>query len=387
MRRYFLAVILNLLVVSGIAQDNYFDGLNRFAFRIFKQEFRQNMNFIFSPLLLEGNFIPMYLASRGFTHMQVEYEFGFPADYSQFKADAKMLGKILYSNNNFSTRVESFMGVFLEDSLRSKVRKSFMQANDSLNLDTIVFVDMTRTGREVQDSLNRFIRHSKIQLLPKPLFGLSRLRGGILLASSAFFSGNWERNFTAIYRAPFYLDKYGRKTKYIDYLTVSGYFKFVDGPDYQVIEIPYENNQLSLMIILPHGNYNLSELEQKINYDDYTLVTGGLSLQRLRLFLPILSLKSKFDFKNVIAKDIPNVFKPGANFTQMVRKLVWIDGVYQSVEFKIRPEQMIPLRRYFDFQQEAQLNRIIFINHPFIFLIRDNLTNVILFMGCIYKPV
>jgi serpin B len=145
--------------------------------------------------------------------------------------------------------------------------------------------------------------------------------------------------------------------------------------------------QLSLMIILPNEGEDLYQLQKQITYDDYSLVAKGLTLQRLRIFLPVLEVNSFYTLKDTFQTAMPSLFQRGANLTGMIRKLVWVDQVYHAVKFSIEPENELPFKRFIDLQREAQLSKILFINRPFIFFVKDNATNAILFLGHVYKPI
>ncbi len=387
-----LLLTIAYLLWSGINAQRIDPGFvrqyDKSAFVIYSKILNQRKNQVFSPFFLSENFTPLYLGAKSVTRQQLGYVFGYPGDEAQFFALQRFFRDLMLSNNNYNTRIESFVGIIMQDSLRRFLRAGFKEKLRYLEIDTLIFTDLRTLHGSRLDSLNEMIRNWTIGKLPRPISRIDTdLRGGILLASSGRFSGNWAQNFTEIYRAPFYLDNYGRHTKSINYMTVTGYFKYSEGQDYNVIEIPYENERLSLMIIIPHEDVDINDLKRQINFDEYSLVVNGLRRQRIRLFLPIVEVHSAFDLRDTLQSLLPQVFRYGANFSQMVRKLVYVDQVYQAISFVIEPERKLPFRRFINFQAEQRKNKIVFINHPFIFIVRDVRSNTILFMGHIYKPI
>ncbi len=389
MRKTVLSLSLIFLWIAGISQSEQFlERYNKLVFDLYKMVLTQHSNQVFSPYFVVQNFAPIYMGSRGRTHAEIGYFFGFDEDMNKFAEQVELFKQIAHRDNNLSTRIESFVGIVMEDSLKKRINPDFLKAIDSFLVDSIVFTDLHSGIADVTYDLNRFISHSAINLLPAPVFdNPEQFKGGILLISSAIFNGSWEKNFNQLYMAPFYLDNYGRKTKSLLYMTVNAYFKYVEGPNYKVVEIPYENNRLSLMIILPNEGVDLYQLQKQINYDDYSLVAKGLALQRLRIFLPVLEVQSFYALKDTLKTYMPSLFRRGANLTGMIKKLVWVDQVYHAVQFKIEPESELPFQRFIDLQSEAQLSKILFINRPFIFFVRDNSTGAILFLGHVYKPI
>ncbi len=389
MKRSVLVALLFFVLNSLVGQNQqFFQRYNKISFELYKTFVHGNRNEVFSPYFVIQNFAPIYMGSAGRTHAELAFFFGFDKDIEQFKSDFEQIKLIVQRDNTPGTRIESFTGLIIEDSLRRKINPQFIQQISKFLVDSIVFTDFTRGAFEVKTTLNRLIKYSAINILPEPIYDMpAEFPGGIMLLSSAYFTGNWEKNFTSTYLAPFYIDKYGRHTKSLLYMTTVGYFKYVQGPDYQVVELPYEGNKLSLMIILPNENVDLQQLQQNITYDDYSLLAKGLVLQRIRIFLPILEINSFFSLKDSLQSRIPSLFKRGANLTRMIKKIVWIDQVYHAVKFKIEAEAELKFQRFIDFQKEKDLNKILFINRPFIFFVKDNSTNAILFIGHVFKPI
>ncbi len=383
---FFLAFFLSNFL--NAQNQQFFEQYNKISFELYKIFVHGNRNEVFSPYFVIQNFAPVYLASAGRTRAELAFFFGFDKNIEQFRSDFEQIKHIVERDNTPSTRIESFTGLIIEDSLRKKINPQYVQQISKFLVDSIVFTDLTRGPLDVKMTLNHLIKYSAINILPEPIYDLpSSYPGGIMLLSSAFFTGNWEKNFTSTYLAPFYIDKFGRHTKSLLYMTTVGYFKYVQGPDYQVVEIPYEGNKLSLMIILPNKDENLQDLQKKITYDDYSLLAKGLVLQRMRIFLPILEINSFFSLKDSLQNHLPSLFRRGANLTKMVKKVVWLDQVYHAVKFKIEAEGELRFKRFIDFQKESNLNKILFINRPFIFFVKDNSTNAILFIGHVFKPI
>ncbi len=391
MKKLIFVLIISLMSIAVWPQrieSNFVRQYNKSAFEIYNKILNQRKNQVFSPLFLSQNFSPLYLGSRGVTRQQLQYVFGYPGDEAQFFSLQRFFRDLMISNNNYNTRIESFVGMIMQDSLQRFMRQGFEQKLPQLDLDTIIFLDLATFGGEKQDKINDLVRNWTIDKLPRPIPQVEQeMKGGILLVSSGKFSGNWAQNFAELYRAPFYLDNYGRHTKSINYMTVSGYFKYSEGTEYDVVEVPYENERISLMIIIPHEDVDINELKKHISFDEYSLVVDGLRRQKIRLFLPLVEIHSVFSLRDTLQSMLPQVFRFGANFSSMVSKMVYVDQVYQAISFVIEPERRLPFRRFIDFQAEQARNKIVFINHPFIFIIRDVRSNTILFMGHVYKPI
>ncbi len=385
---FFIVLSVCIVVRAQHIDPSFVRRYDESAFDIYNKILSQRENQVFSPLFLSESFSGLYCGSLGIVRDQLQYVFGYPEEDKQFFFLQKFFKNLTLANNNYNTRIESFVGMVMQDSLRRFLRQEFIQKLGMLDIDTLIFTNLRSLKGERLDSLNDMIHNYTIEKLPRPFIaGDIEPKGGIMLFSSAKFSGNWAQNFTEIFRAPFYLDNYGRHTKSINYMTVTGYFRYGQGQDYDVVELPYENNRLALMIIIPHPNVDINELKKRISFDAYSLVVNSLRRQKIRLFLPMVDIHSDFSLRDTLQALLPQAFRYGANFSKMVRKLVYVDQVYQAVSFVIESERTLPFRRFIDFKAEQQRNKIVFINHPFIFIVRDISSNAILFMGHVYKPI
>ncbi len=385
MKKFVFFLLITIFSPALKAQkSDVVDRYNRTAFELYHLFLQSEKNSVFSPFLVINNLSAAYMAANSYTYLQMANFLDFPVKQDEFLKQYKSLNGILAENNNLSTRLEATMSVWLEDSLKEYiVDDRDKQIAKELKND-VLYIDFTKSPETVSKMINLWFKRSTLGGV-EPINKLEPVKGGMLLVSSGFFTGNWQNNFTSIYKAPFYLDKYGRRTKSLEYLTVNDYFKVADGEDFQVIEIPYENNKMSLMIILPHKDLNLGDIQQKINYDEYQLVEQGLNLQRVRIFLPILDVKSQYTLKDSLSKYMPTLFSRKANLTRMFRKLVWVDEAYHSMKFSIEPETMLPSTRFLSFDDQAG-TRTIFINRPFVFFVKDNRTGAIVLFGHVFKP-
>lgn len=184
------------------------------------------------------------------------------------------------------------------------------------------------------------------------------------------------------------------------------FFKYDEGQGYAAVEMPYQNRNLSMVVFLPSKKSGLAALERRLlsKPSDLEKALSDLSEKdpvKVDLKLPKVKLKNRYPLKDVL-KDMgmARTFSNQADFSGMVVPSKQPDGdgikigevihqTFLEIDEKgteaaaataivavrvtsLRPNQPTPI----SFHAE----------HPFMLLIKDNETGMILFMGRVSDP-
>ena len=180
----------------------------------------------------------------------------------------------------------------------------------------------------------------------------------------------------------------------------TGQFGYWANESLQVLELPYANNGLAMTILLPTKIDGLPELEREVTHGKLRQWTKNLIRQKVVVFLPKFKTTSQFGFNDTLqAMGMTLAFdQEKADFSGMSRMKGTNDGdlyikailhkafvdvneegteaaaasgvVMGFRSARLRPEQPPEFRA----------------DHPFMFLIRENQTGTILFMGRLANP-
>jgi serpin B len=163
-----------------------------------------------------------------------------------------------------------------------------------------------------------------------------------------------------------------------------------DGVD--LVELPYGDGKLSMVVVLPKAKDGLAVVEKKIAGGALGGWLKTLSGQRVEVTLPRFKMGASFELAEVLKKldmPLPFIF-PGADFSGIDgTKLLYIGAVIHQAVVDVdehgteaaaatavlmaaggMPAQPVAFRA----------------DHPFVFLIRDRETNTILFIGRLADP-
>jgi serpin B len=172
-------------------------------------------------------------------------------------------------------------------------------------------------------------------------------------------------------------------------------FRYADTADLQVLEMPYEHTsgkQLSMIVLLPKGN-NLSSAESALDPKTLPLITGKFQSQRVKVWFPKFKMETEYRLpESLTALGMPTAFSPGADFSGMdgTKSLLIGDVIHKAfVDVNEEGTEAAAATAVIMKQGSASPENPIpefRADHPFLFLIQDNETGTILFIGRVVNP-
>jgi len=212
----------------------------------------------------------------------------------------------------------------------------------------------------------------------------------LVLTNAIYFNAAWECPFDEDMTAdgPFYLLDGGKVT--VPMMKQTESFGYTKGEGYQAVELLYDGDELSMVILLPASG-NFEAFEEGLQAQKVSDIISGLQLTEVALTMPKFEFESEFSLKDTLAEmGMPIAFSGAADFSGMTgnpelcisevvhKAFVAVDeagteaAAATAVIMKLTavPEPPVPVT----------------IDRPFIFLIRDIETGAILFVGRVLNP-
>ncbi|MGH2571071.1 MAG: serpin family protein [bacterium] len=231
-----------------------------------------------------------------------------------------------------------------------------------------------------------------VDLFPPGTIGeLTRL----VLVNAIYFKGSWADRFDeADTRSnPFHLSA----SASVDVPTMSqtGEFARARVEDVDVLELPYQGGDVSMVILLPAAVDGLASLEARLTFENLTAwlaAVDGVEPRDVEVSLPRFRTRSSFLLNDVLASmGMPAAFDPfAADFSGMNgRRDLFVSVVVHQGFVEVSEEGteaaaatgVVEALGYITSAPPAFR-----VDHPFLFLIRDNLTGSVLFLGRIVDP-
>jgi len=213
----------------------------------------------------------------------------------------------------------------------------------------------------------------------------------LVLTNAIYFNAAWEHpsdeDMTA--DGPFYLLDGGQVT--VPMMKQTESFGYTDGKGYQAVELPYDDGELSMVIILPEAG-KLQAFEEGLQAQQVDAIINNLQDTRVALTMPRFEFDSEFSLKDTLADmGMPVAFSGAADFSGMANDgELYISAVLHKAFVSVdeagteaAAATAVIINRSAIIPEPAVE---VTIDRPFIFLIRDIETGAVLFVGRVMNP-
>jgi serpin B len=369
------------------------EGNNAFAVDLYGQLRKQDGNLFFSPESISTAFAMAYAGARGTTSVQMAntLHFALPPDRLH-----PAMGTLLTSLNAAHPGYQ----LHVADALWAE--KDFTFLDDYLKLTSADYgagfnrVDFKGAPESVRQTINQWVEQkteNKIKDLipPRAISPATRL----VLTNAIYFKGDWETKFDKAQTQDedFHLSAAQNvKAPLMHSSAKFGYFK---GDTFQALNIPYKSGELSMVVLLPNDVAGLPALEKSMTAANVNQWLSQLHVgPKVIVTLPKFKMTDQLELSNALgALGMAQAFQPGtADFSGMTgRRDFWISSAIHKAFIDVNEEGTEAAAATAIVMRSMAMAReqppVIFrADHPFLFLIRDNRSGSILFMGRVTDP-
>ncbi len=252
-------------------------------------------------------------------------------------------------------------------------------------------LDFIKDAEGARQTINQYISdqtQGKIKdLIPQGAVNdLARL----VLTNAIYFKAGWQSPFAkeATNNGTFKLLN-GSQVN-VSMMHQMHFFNYAQGTGYQVAEIPYDNGQLSMVVLIPdEGQFKM--FQDGLNSKLMDGIIASMTQQNVILSLPKFQFDSSFRLKQALSSmGMPLAFSDEADFSGMTgtKGLLISDVVHKafvSVD-EAGTEAAAASAVIVSVTSMPSQSVTLSIDRPFIFLIRDIPTGTILFVGRVMNP-
>jgi serine protease inhibitor len=206
----------------------------------------------------------------------------------------------------------------------------------------------------------------------------------LVLVNAIYFRGQWARQFDASLTqdSPFYLPNGWHKM--VPMMYEKGAFMRSEGDGLEMIRLPYRGGRMSMEIVLPE--HDPSGSGTRLNLANWNRwVSRMRKVDDVRVYLPRFTVRDSTDLREMLARlGMGIAFDPvNADFTGMCSEPGWIAAIDHEALIELNETGVTATatttERFAD-------SHMFLADHPFFFVIRDDKTGLILFMGQIVDP-
>lgn len=374
-----------------MTMDSLVQGDTEFAFDLYGKLKATQGNLFFSPYSISTALAMTYAGARGTTALQMAQALHFSLDQEQL-------------HPAFASLKANLDAVEAKGEIRLRIANALWPQTGYPLLEE--FLDLAREyygalitpldygdAEAARATINTWIEdktEGKIKNLIPPgvLDALTRL----VLSNAIYFKGNWARQFNQQLTrdAPFWPTPDVQVT--VPMMTQQQRFRYAESDGLQILELPYAGDDLSMIVLLPGKIDGLAQLEAALTVDNLEKWTGHLWNREVRVFLPRLKMTSQFRLKDALASmgmrdafslekaDFSGMDGIGWLYISAALHKAFIEVNEEGTEAAAATAVVIGLRAQVEPPPTFRAD------HPFMFLIRENSTGSILFMGRVADP-
>jgi serpin B len=360
-------------------------GNTAFAVQSYRELAAKEGNLFFSPYSVSSALSMTYAGARGntagemarvlhFDLAQAELHSAFKSLNKALAAAARKSGQKLNIANALVTTGGNVSGEF------KSILKNYYDAEIfSGDLDMINGWVKKKTEGKIETILDELSPNSVCVIL-----------------NAIYFKGIWESPFekSNTRDAPFAVSA-GEKVT-VPFMHQESSFKLMTEKDFQAISIPYKGKNLSMVILLPRVVDGVAALEKQFTTQNLKEWLGKLDKEKDRkveLYLPKFKFATSYDLVDPYKKmGMKDAFSMGAaDFSGMgwPKGELWIGQIKHKAFVEVNEEgtEAAAATAVEMMTKSVPISPPVFrADHPFLFIIRDNQSDNILFMGRMNNP-
>jgi serpin B len=366
---------------------------NAFAIDLYGQLRKQDGNLFFSPESISTALAMAYAGARGSTSSQMAaaLHFTLPPDRLH-PAMGALLGNLNAAHPAYQLRVANALWA----------EKDFHFLDDFLELTKDDYaaglhpVDFRAAPEATRSTINQWVEQQTDDKI-KNLLPASSVTPAtrLVLTNAIYFKGDWQKQFdkASTKDEDFHLSV--TQTIKAPLMHLQDEFRYFNGGTFQALDIPYKSAELSMIVLLPNDAAGLPALEQSMtaaNVQQWLIqLRPG---QKVILTMPKFKMTRQFELAGTLgALGMGQAFhQETADFSGMTgERDLWISAAVHKAFIDVNEEGTEAAAATGIVMRSMAMTReqppIVFrADHPFVFLIRDNLSGSILFMGRVTDP-
>lgn len=254
-------------------------------------------NLIFSPISAHTVLSLVYQGAAGATAQSFASTLQLPdANTAKdgYKSVIESLNNVENVTLHVANKIYAKSGYKLKAAFGDVAKSAFYSEVEQVN-----FSDKANAAKAINSWVeNKTKEKIKDLISPDSLDDLTRL----VLVNAIYFKGNWANKFdkSKTKKQPFYLDDNNKID--VDTMHITKKFRFGENEnlDAKILELPYENRDVSMLIILPNQRNGLKALEAKLATVDVATLANQLYTAEVNVALPKFKIESKIELNDVL---------------------------------------------------------------------------------------
>ncbi|XP_068910463.1 serine protease inhibitor 3/4-like isoform X4 [Tenebrio molitor] len=384
-----MALTLALATAEEVALQEFTTGNNLFTAALYKEVLKENQgNFLVSPFSIETVLALTHSGAKDETAYEIRAGLRLPNSTEKTEAVYATLLPTLKGNDKYALHTANKIyvkdGYPLKEDFKNKASTVFQSG-----IENIEFTQKVDAANTINSWVGKQT-NNKIQNLIDPNILGPDTR--IILINALYFKGKWVYPFESdsTIKRDFY--KTAKDVVQVDMMHNTDVYNYYESPELKAkfLEMPYEGDDLSMVIVLPNEKEGLAALESQI---ENVFAAPRFTQERVSVSLPKFTVENKIQLKKILQNlGINKAFSDEADLSGLAGKKgdLAISDVIQKAFINVTEtgtEAAAATAGYVESRiyLVRKLVYTFFVRQPFLFYLKSNST--ILFAGRVLLPL
>ena len=376
----------SFLILSD-AQHEMVNNNNSFAFSLYNKTMGMNSRVV-SPLSVTYLMSMLANGADGETQQQILATLGWAGegiqqpslqdinDYSRM-----LIEKTARLDKAVTVEIANYVAVNKEFKLNSKFQKS-VERDYKAGVESLNFTSPSTLKR-----INDWCNDRTHGMIPSIINELDPDAVSYLM-NAIYFNGTWKDKFSKEETKQEMFRGYTRDIQYVDMMHRHGEYFYADGDGYSAVSIPYGNGAFRMTVILPTEGSFLRDVMASMDGGKFQALQRSMEKCNVDLKIPRFTTEVDLPLNDIIsALGAPLIFSSQADFSQFARGNFYVSKMFQKAKIEVSEEGTkaaavtAAIMMMSAVRPEKKRNVVFHADSPFAYIISENSTGSIYFMG------
>ncbi len=365
--------------------------VNDFGFRIYRDlaKRKPDENVFISPASVEVAFAITYGGARGATQTEIAKVFGYDGMTGDQvnQANADLAALLCSSSPNVEFCLANSLwpakGAPIDQGYVSKSSRAFGASAQAIAPAAAKSVD--RINAWVSEKT-----HGRITQIAEPS---DMVNAQLVIMNALYFKGDWTAKFDAANTQPGDFTKLDGSAIPVPMMSQRGQFAYARSDEAEAIRLPYGDKRFAATIVLPRRDASFGEFVGGLDAAKLRSLTDRMTQQEGAIVLPKFKIEYGTSLRDsLVALGMPRAFDGRADFSGMLTgggAGIFIGAAKHKTTLEVDEEGTVAAAAtevVMKGKGAAVGGFTMVVDHPFVMLIEDTKTGVLLFVGSIVQP-